>query len=209
MEATPSFDVFIRNYDDGKPLITLTVKGTMTIASLKKTFAELCKCILLTTYDCLDSEVFYPEKQLYWQGGIALKRDYMTLNDYDVKPGDTLYVQDRGTQVSYRLAQILINIGPVISFTMFWAYRLEIYSFCLGENNVGDEEYLVNFKPTLAQDVAIKMALCHFMKRILECTFVHFYSKPTKSLSNLVLELGYFWLFFGTVVPFYLFHPHY
>lgn len=41
--ATPSFDIFIRNYDDGKPLITLTVKGTMTIATLKKNFAELCK----------------------------------------------------------------------------------------------------------------------------------------------------------------------
>jgi hypothetical protein len=101
--VVPSFDVFIRNYDDGKPLITLTVKGTMTIAALKKTFADLCK-FFPHQFIHLDSEVFYPEKQLYWQGCVALKRDYMTLNDYDVKPGDTLYMQDRGTQVSYRLA---------------------------------------------------------------------------------------------------------
>jgi hypothetical protein len=40
----------------------------------------------------IDSEVFYPEKQLYWHGGIPLKRDYMTLYNYDIKPGDTLYV---------------------------------------------------------------------------------------------------------------------
>lgn len=67
----------------------------------------------------------------------------------------------------------------------------------------------MHFKPTLAQDIAIKMALCHFVKRILECTFVHFYSKPTKSLTGIVREMGYFWLFFGIVVPFYLFHPKY
>ena len=27
----------------------------------------------------------------------------MTLDDYDVKAGDTVYIQDMGTQVSYRL----------------------------------------------------------------------------------------------------------
>ena len=51
----------------------------------------------------IDSDVFYPEKQQYWHDGVAIKRDYMILDDYDVKPGDTVYVQDKGTQVSYRL----------------------------------------------------------------------------------------------------------
>lgn len=32
-----------------------------------------------------------------------MKRDYMTLADYDVKAGDTVYIQDKGIQVSYRL----------------------------------------------------------------------------------------------------------
>lgn len=132
--------------------------------------------------------MFYPEKQLYWYGGIALKRDYMTLNDYDVKPGDTLYVQDRGTQVSYRLSQIIINIGPIVSLMLFWVYRFEIYAFCLGEKEATKAELNPVFKPSLAQDVAIKMALCHFIKRVLECTFVHFYSKPTKSLTGIVRE---------------------
>ena len=61
----------------------------------------------------------------------------------------------------------------------------------------------------MAQDIAIKMALCHFIKRVIECTFVHFYSKPTKSMSGIVREMGYFWLFFGIVIPFYLLHPRY
>ncbi len=30
----------------------------------------------------------------------------MTLDDYDVKAGDTVYVQDKGTQVSYRLVKL-------------------------------------------------------------------------------------------------------
>jgi len=55
----------------------------------------------------VDSDVFYHEKQQYWHDGVAIKRDYMTLDDYDVKPGDTVYVQDKGTQVSYRLVKLL------------------------------------------------------------------------------------------------------
>lgn len=39
MEA---FDVFVRNYEDGKPLITLTVTPLTTMAKLKKIFAEQC-----------------------------------------------------------------------------------------------------------------------------------------------------------------------
>jgi len=39
-----SFDVFIRNYDDNKSMITLTVTGDTTIGKLKKLFAEQCKC---------------------------------------------------------------------------------------------------------------------------------------------------------------------
>ena len=47
MEVT-AFDVFVRNYDDGKPMITLTVQGTMTIEKLKKFFAEQCKFTNMT-----------------------------------------------------------------------------------------------------------------------------------------------------------------
>ena len=38
-----SFDVFVRNYDDHKPMITLTVTGQTTIGKLKKLFSEQCK----------------------------------------------------------------------------------------------------------------------------------------------------------------------
>ena len=58
-----------------------------------------------------------------------------------------------------------------------------------------------------AQDLAFKMAIIHFFKRVCECIFVHFYSKPSKSLGVIVKEVGYYWLFFGILVPFYLLHP--
>jgi very-long-chain enoyl-CoA reductase len=53
------------------------------------------------------------------------------------------------------------------------------------------------------------MGLGHFVKRFIECIFVHFYSKPTKSMNKMVKEMGYYWLFFGIFVPFYLLHPRY
>ena len=99
----------------------------------------------------------------------------------------------------------MINIGPIITLGLFWTYRYEIYNFCLSEKVNFTEE----FKPTLAQDIAFKMGLVHFVKRTIECIFVHFYSKPTKSLNMIVREMGYFWLVFGIFVPFYLLHPHY
>ena len=37
MEA---FDIFVRNYDDGKPLITLTVSPKLTIQKLKRLYTE-------------------------------------------------------------------------------------------------------------------------------------------------------------------------
>jgi len=59
----------------------------------------------------------------------------MTLNDYDIKPGDTLYIQDKGVQVSYRLSQLMINVGPIITFSLLWLYRFEIYEYCLIEKS--------------------------------------------------------------------------
>ena len=44
------FDIFIRNYDSGKPLITLTVSGGMTVGKLKKAFTEQCKSIVFYDY---------------------------------------------------------------------------------------------------------------------------------------------------------------
>lgn len=51
---------------------------------------------------------------MYWHDGIAMKRDYMTLADYDVKAGDTIYVQDKGVQVSYRLVNQLNLIKYIL-----------------------------------------------------------------------------------------------
>lgn len=42
-----AFDVFVRSYEDGKPLITLTVQPLTTIGKLKKIFAENCIFIIL------------------------------------------------------------------------------------------------------------------------------------------------------------------
>ena len=53
------------------------------------------------------------------------------------------------------------------------------------------------------------MGIAHFVKRVFECFFVHFYSKPTKSLNKIIKEIGYYWLFFGLIVPFYILHPKY
>jgi hypothetical protein len=41
----------------------------------------------------------------------------------------------------------MINIGPVITFILFWVYRQEIYNYCLVEKKGHIQE---EFKPSLA-----------------------------------------------------------
>jgi very-long-chain enoyl-CoA reductase len=132
----------------------------------------------------------------------------MTLFAYDIKPGDTLLIQDRGVQVSYRLSQLMINIGPIITFTLFWVYRFEIYQYIIVDPDKRPTLTEV-FTPTVCQQYAFKMGLGHFIKRVFECIFIHLYSKPTKSLNRIVKEMGYFGLYFGVLIPFYLLHPNY
>ena len=105
----------------------------------------------------------------------------------------------------------MINIGPIITFSLLWLYRFNIYNYCLtSDSNLVKEKYLKEkWEPTLCQDIAFKMGLGHFVKRFIECIFVHYYSKPTKSLNKIVREIGFYWLFFGILVPFYLLHPLY
>ncbi len=66
-----------------------------------------------------------------------------------------------------------------------------------------------DFMFTPAQNLGFLMAILHFTKRVIECTGVHIYSKPTKSLNRLIWEMAYTWLFFGIGVSYYLFHPKY
>ena len=106
MEA---FDIFIKSYETGLPLTTLTVSQNMTIGKLKKLFAEHCKYLTYPIPNILhsDDEIFYPEKQLFWYNGVSLKRDYLLLKDYDIKPASILFVSDKGIQFSYRLVSLI------------------------------------------------------------------------------------------------------
>jgi len=53
------FDIFIRNYESGKPVITMTVSGGMTIGKLKRAFTENCKLFFLSLYKLSNFSVNY------------------------------------------------------------------------------------------------------------------------------------------------------
>lgn len=96
-----------------------------------------------------------------------------------------------------------MNLSPIFVLLFFFYNRDDIYSFTL------NEVVKTNEKLNLAQSLGLTMGLIHFIKRTVECTIIHIYSKPTKSLSKLILEMAYFMLFFGVGVSYYLFHPRY
>lgn len=98
-----------------------------------------------------------------------------------------------------------MHLGPIIAFVLFYNFPQEIYTFTLNDPQVGQRAG--NFIE--AQQLGFQMGLIHFCKRVFECIGVHIYSKRTKSLSTLIWEMSYFWLFFGVGVGYYLFHPKY
>ena len=53
------------------------------------------------------------------------------------------------------------------------------------------------------------MAIVHYTKRVIECIFIHIYSKQSKSLNKLIWSMAYTWLLFGIGVSYYLFHPNF
>lgn len=93
-------------------------------------------------------------------------------------------------------------MGPIITFFFVYNWPEEIYTFAMNRPN---DRPIYTFTP--AQNLGFAMAILHYVKRVIECTGVHIYSKPTKSLSKLIWEISYTWLFFGIGISYYIFHP--
>jgi len=53
------------------------------------------------------------------------------------------------------------------------------------------------------------LGMAHYARRVLECLFVHNYSNPTIPLADFLLSLLHYWVMFGVLVGYFLFHPKY
>jgi len=54
---------------------------------------------------------------------------------YHVRAGSTIYVQDSGIQISYRLSKMMISLGPPVMFLLFRFFSKYVYKFFLSRTD--------------------------------------------------------------------------
>ena len=103
-----------------------------------------------------------------------------------ISHGDKIIIKDLGPQIDWRLVYVVEYLGPIFIFLIFFL-------------NLGWEN------ANLTQKMAFFMAVCHFLKRVLETIFIHVFSRSTMPLKNLAINCTYYWLIFGVGVGYFLF----
>ncbi|PHJ16559.1 3-oxo-5-alpha-steroid 4-dehydrogenase [Cystoisospora suis] len=142
---------------------------------------------------------YYPERQWWTVGeakGVALKAGGL-LSSYGVHDGSTLVFKDLGVQISWRLVFVLEYLGPLLIFPLFYCCPSLIYGVAAPPPKC------------LVQKVAFWLTMFHYVKRELETLFVHRFSSSTMPIINVPINCGHYWMLFGVMVGYFLFHPKY
>lgn len=193
---------------------------TMTV-TLKKRSGKYLDRLELPTDASVDlfKEIFYQKFHYYLErqrwtvdsaSGTALKDGL--LRDFGVGEGSVLFFKDLGVQISWRLVFVVEYIGPILIFPMLYFLPSYIYTWTHHPIGGGGKEWLeADFtqKRGITQMLALWLVLVHFVKRELETLFVHRFSNATMPIVRVPLNCGHYWILFGVLVGYFLYHPQY
>eukprot|EP00920_Eleutheroschizon_duboscqi_P039759 GHVT01095441.1.p1 GENE.GHVT01095441.1~~GHVT01095441.1.p1 ORF type:complete len:288 (+),score=23.29 GHVT01095441.1:636-1499(+) len=172
------------NKRSGKYIDTIEVPDEATLADLKHIFFK--------------THHYYPERQWWnvtdWRGAVI--RDG-SLKESGVKDGSVLVFKDLGVQISWRLVFVLEYFGPLFLFPFFFYFPGIVYGSHLREEK------------SLVQKAALWLAIFHYAKREFETLFVHRFSAATMPIVRVPLNCGHYWILFGVLVGYFVFHPLY
>lgn len=132
---------------------------------------------------------FYAERQKLThatQAGPVLNEG--TLASNNIKDGDILLFKDLGTQVSYRLVYIVEYLIPLLIHMVY-------YNFVFAQ------------RKTTKQRIAFTIIMIHYMRRLIESTFIHKFSRSTMPAMNLLKNSMYYGLLGGVSLAVYLYDP--
>jgi very-long-chain enoyl-CoA reductase len=181
-------DVIVKDRK-GKEIAKLVVNQNMTVSDLKKLYLAETKQKKITF-----------DRQYYTLGeikGPALSDNTKTLKDYEIKNGSVLYLKDLGLQISWKFVFLAEYFGPIAIFLILYYFRGTIY-------RTG-----ANYPLTFSQKAGFFMVLGHYIKREFETLFIHRFSNATMPFMNIFKNCGHYWVIFGTLVGYFLFHPQY
>lgn len=173
-----------------KELARLNANQNMTVKDLKQLYLKETKARKVGV-----------ERQWYTLNeikGVALSDNTKKLKEYGVNNGDTLYLKDLGPQISWKLVFLVEYFGPIAIFVFMYYFRNLLYG--AGSSNV---------PLTFTQKAAFFMVLGHYIKREFETIFIHRFSNATMPFTNIFKNSTHYWVIFGVLVGYFLFHPKY
>ena len=124
-------------------------------------------------------------------------KDEDTLSKLNISNGGILYFKDLGRQISWSTVFYCEYSGPLLAYLFFYLQLINVY---------GVKTDINYYKPVV--HIAAICHTFHYLKRILETTFVHRFSHGTMPIKNLFRNTSYYTLF-GAWMGYLINHPLY
>jgi very-long-chain enoyl-CoA reductase len=96
--------------------------------------------------------------------------------------------------LDWRTVYLIEYIGPLAMHIAFVAARPYIYKN--GSADMSSSQWL-----------AFYMTMAHYLKREVECIFVHKFSANTMPASNIFKNCGHYWVLSGLLCGYFIYHP--
>lgn len=174
----------------GKDIATLKINQNMTVKDLKQLYLSETKSKKISFH-----RQWFTINEAK---GTPLSDNTKQLKYFGLKDGDVLYLKDLGPQVSWKFVFLIEYFGPIAIFLILYYFRNIIYG--AGSANV---------PLTFTQKAGFFMVIAHYIKRELETLFIHRFSNATMPFTNIFKNCGHYWVIFGVLVGYFLFHPKY
>ena len=101
-------------------------------------------------------------------------------------------------QISWTVVFLVEYFGPIAIFAFLYYFRNLVYGG--GSSSI---------PLTFSQKAGFFMVLGHYIKREFETLFIHRFSNETMPFTNIFKNCTHYWVIFGVLVGYFLFHPKY
>ncbi|CAG8469351.1 2429_t:CDS:2 [Dentiscutata heterogama] len=135
---------------------------------------------------------YYPDRQRLTFNEKVLQEG-KTLNEYDIKNGDTVAFKDLGPQISWKTVFLIEYFGPLVIHPIFYYFKSQIYA--------------EDFEHSKMQEFTFYMIMAHFAKRELETLFVHRFSHGTMPFKNVFKNSFHYHALSGANLAYWVYGP--
>lgn len=125
---------------------------------------------------------------------LQMSQDTRLIKHYDNFSKDSeLFITDIGIQISTKFSYTLIYIIPLLLPFIYYYFLL----------------HKRNYQIKQTQTLCLFMSTFHYGKRLIECLFIHIFSRDTMSLNDLIKKCIYYWGVYGVICGYCIWNVKY